>query len=89
MPTKEFVCTNKKEPINKNWVLLNSEATKHIFCNRKLMSYVKYCPNGILVHRYRGKGCAYFHRKVAGINEHVWLEEQGIANILALCLMQK
>ena len=53
------------------------------------MTDVKYCPKGILVHGHRGKGHTHLHGRVKGINKQVWLDLEGIANILALCLMRK
>ena len=91
--TIDSVCLTQgikqKSPINNKWLLLDSEATKHIFCNRKLLTDIKHCPKGILVHGQFGNGRTHWYGTAKGVKYRVWLNENGLANILALCLMRR
>ena len=93
------VCGCDKEPayaataminiINKKWLLLDSEATKHVFCNKKLIKDVKTSQTRITVHGHRESGTTRTYGHVPGIKYQVWIDEDGIANVLALCLIRQ
>ena len=44
---------------------------------------------GITVHGHRGSGTTHTYGHVPGIKDRVWIDEDGIANVLALCLIRQ
>ena len=54
----EVVCAGKakKSAIDPHWLLLDSEATKHIFRNKDLLTDIQHCEEGIMVHGQFGTG---------------------------------
>ena len=54
----------KRHGISIWWLLLDSEATNHVFCNRKLIKNVQYCPTGLIVHGHSGSSKTHLHGTV-------------------------
>ena len=79
--------TNIDAYINPNWVLLNSESTDHIFCNRNLLTDVNEVTNGEYLRLHSSGGYLDTHRKGRFGDFTVWYNPDSLANILSLNLV--
>ena len=73
-----------KAKINKWWLLLDSQATKHVFCNHKLAKNLRRSKRGIRVHGHGGSRDTDIIGDVSGLKDPVWIDQGGIANVLSL-----
>ena len=81
--------SNDKHGINIWWLLLDSEATNHVFCNRKLVNNFRYCPNGLIIHGHSGSSRTHYFGAVNGIKGRVWIDPDRLANIISQSKLSK
>ena len=79
-----FTYVHDNPTIDKNWLLLDSQATKHVFANKKLLTNVCIIEDGICIYWHVGSRVATQVERVKGTEDEVWLDEGGISNILSL-----
>jgi hypothetical protein len=86
----EFIMTNKEavESVPQSWILLDSQSTCKVFKNRNLLTNVCRAPHPVVIHS-QGGSTKVTHWGTFGSVKNVWLDENGIANILSLAKMNK
>jgi hypothetical protein len=70
--------------LNPNWVLLDSESTDHIFCNRDLLTDVKPTTDGEFLKLHTSAGTIDTHQRGLFGSFNVWYNPDCIANVLSL-----
>ena len=78
---------HNEDYINPNWVLLNSESTDHIFCNEKLLTFIKTTIDGECLRLYSSGGHLDTQQKGKFGGFEVWYKPKSLANILSLGLI--
>ena len=74
--------------LNPNWVLLDSESSNHTFKNPNLVTNIRNAANGEVLRMYGSSGGHLDNTQEADFGSiRVWLNENGIANILSLGLV--
>ena len=73
--------------VNPNWVLLDSQASCSVICNRKLVTNIRKHPKGnrVTIHCNAGTSCIDTVADLKGYGL-VWFDEKCIANCLSLAL---
>ena len=71
------------------FLLLDSQATNHVFYNRKLVKNIRHCPKGLLIHGHHGSSQTHYYGEVDGIDGRVWLDPDGIKNIISQSKLSK
>ena len=86
----EFIMTNKEDvgSIPQSWILLDSQSTCNVFKNRDLLTNIRRAPHPVVIHSQGGSTKVTHWGEFGGI-KNVWLDENGIANILSLAKMNK
>ena len=74
--------------IPESWILLDSQSTYNVFKNRNLLTDVCWAPHPAVIHS-QGGSTEVTHWGIFGSIKNVWLDENGIANILSLAKMNK
>eukprot|EP00957_Ditylum_brightwellii_P076936 5847492-Ditylum_brightwellii.AAC.1 len=69
--------------INKNWVLLDSQPTVHLFCNAKRLRNICKADRALEIYGNAGQSITYLISDLPGFKT-VWYQPDGIANILTL-----
>ena len=74
--------------VNKNWILLDSQATCNVICNGNLLNNIRRHPNGedITIHCNAGTVVVTSVGDLPGFGT-VWYHPEGIANCLSLALV--
>ena len=84
-----FHQTKHNDAINPSWVLLDSESTVSIFCNKNFLTNVRHCGHtGIRIHTNGGHKDVDMIGDLAGFGE-VWYHPKSLANILSLAAVRK
>jgi len=73
--------------INPNWVLLDSESTDHIFCNKSFLTDVSTTTDGESLRLHTSGGTLDTHQKGRLGGFTVWYNPKCLANILSLALV--
>ena len=73
--------------INPNWVLLDSESTDHIFCNKSFLTDVGPTTDGESLRLHTSGGSLDTHQKGRFGGFTVWYNPNCLANILSLALV--
>lgn len=81
--------SRKKGRIPETWMLLDSKATTNVFCNRRLLRDIIQDKKGIKIHGHSGIRITHLKDKIPGIDDWIWLDEKGIANILSLAKLRR
>lgn len=78
----------KHKTINKNWILLDSQSTIDLFCNRQLLDNIRSTQRTM---RVRGTGGVESTNLIGDLPGYgpVWFKEDGLANILSLVRVSK
>ena len=74
--------------IPQSWILLDSQSTCNVFKNRDLLTNFHRAPHPVVIH-FQGGSTKVTHWGDFGGIKNVWLDENGIANILSLAKMNK
>ena len=74
--------------VNPDWVLLDSQSTVNIFCNRSLLQNIHHIDISMEIHRNTGVATTHQMGKLPGFGM-VWYHPNGIANILSLAKTKK
>ena len=78
---------NNDSYINANWVLLDSETTDHIFCNKDLLTDIQPVTNGEALRLHSSGGHIDTQHKGQFRGFLVWYNPKSLANILSLSLV--
>ena len=81
-----FWQNRKQDKVNQIWVLLDSWSTIDVFVNADLLKNIKRSDEPIRIHSQAGMSELNEIRDFGPIN-NVWLDRNGIANILSLSKM--
>ena len=73
--------------INPNWILLDSESTDHIFCNKQFLTDVKTTTDGEMLRLHTSGGILDTYQKGLFGGFTVWYNPKCLANILSLALV--
>lgn len=71
-------------PIPLSWILLDSQSTVDVFCNRSLLRNIRTSPNSCRISCNAGVVTTNLIGDLPGYPEPVWYHPDGIANILSL-----
>ena len=83
-----FTSINTNVAIPKTWVLLDSQSTISVFCNRDLLTRIRPCVKPLLVHTNGGHQISNYVGEVRNFGT-VWFNEDSLANILSLAEVRK
>ena len=83
-----FAQKNQATIINRNWILLDSQATCNVICNKDLLTDIRKHPNNnnIIIHCNAGNVLIDTVGELRGFGT-VWYHPDGIANCLSLALV--
>ena len=73
--------------VNPNWILLDSESSEHIFCNKSLVDNVRETSDGEVLRMHSNGGHLDTRTKADFGAIEVWFNENSLANILSLALI--
>jgi len=85
-PTAEFMFTSigaKGITIPKTWVLLDSQSTISVFCNKELLTHIRPCTVPLKVLTNGGEQVSHFVGQVHNFGT-MWYNLCSLANILLL-----
>ena len=83
-----FMFAQGKGAVDKNWILLDSQATCNVIMNRQMLQNIQRHPDGRIIHIHCNAGVVTV--KEVGMLEGfgmVWHYKDGIANVLSLALV--
>jgi hypothetical protein len=85
---EELYVHQSQRHVNPNWILFDTGSTSDIFCNRKLVTDIRLSRGSLKVHCNAGTKVVHH---VAILRNYVtmWLNEDGIANIMSMSLVRK
>jgi len=83
-----FMSIDSSMTIPKTWVLLDSQSTISIFCNRNLLTKICPCIKPLLIHTNGGHQISNHVGKVCNFGT-VWFNKKSLANILSLAKVRK
>ena len=81
---------NCDSAIDPNWILLDSESTVSIFCNKRLLKNIRHCgdPDGLRIYSNGGHQDTHLIGDLPGFGV-VWYIKQSLVNILSLAAVRK
>ena len=74
--------------IPKKWILLDSQSTVDVFCNRQLLKNIRKGNTKMTIHCNAGKRTTTLRGDLEGYGE-VWFDPNGIANVLSLSRVRR
>jgi len=83
-----FVSIASSMTIPQTWVLLDSQSTISVFCNRNLLTKNRPCIKPLLVHTNGGHQISNYVGEVRNFGT-VWFNKKSLANILSLAEVRK